>query len=461
MILKLSKLLFLVAVVIIAGAGFLRADNTNNAVYGFLSETYSGLDYDTMVATDTDAGYMSVWSGDGEFAITFAEYLPPYFSEGSQAMGFTTSLTNGGWGGGFSICFGNSGPGGSGAVERDKNMSAYAGGTVEFDIWLSTFSGQTPPVNNATPIVIHPSDIHLKLGWGLNANGAMTVSDDQTLGTLCPSLTSNPGWQHCSISLSSFKNVSKGTYFDNLGTNDGIKHADEMDFGVNIAPTQFFIDNLVLKKPTPGTFYPSLIDRYSGLPVSNLTFPNVLLGTTTWSAADQCIKVRTDYFDVNMSSMSGRTWGIQIYTDNKNGGYTGTGDPVGLVNQDVPTQTLPMCWRIVGSTLTTQNLAIVQARAQVELPSDTRQYLYSQYLGGAASNFPCFLWMKDKNSPGFINSDDYVTVWNSRGIQYSESGWSGVGFPNYAYIYIEADFTNAKTPCHYNTNTLTLELFHD
>jgi len=452
MILKLSKLLLLTAVVIFAGTRLLRADNSANATYGFISETYPGIDFGSTSATDTDRGFFDCWFGGGEIVMTKTEYL--YYTEGSEATVFCTAFSNGR--GGFTIAFGTSDT--NGAYEMDRNFGAYAGGSIEFDIMLSTVTG----VSFTDPINIHPSDIHLQLHWDF-ASGTPAVSDDRTLATLCPSLTTNGNWQHCSIPFSAFKDTDYGAlasnnyawvpngttwYFDNSGSNDGIKHVDDMVFSVNIASAQFFIDNLVWKKPGTGSMNVSLINRTTGAAASNLTWSGVNLGATRWQPADQCIQVQTDYFD----SPTGLTWGIQIFTNNNstaaNPRYTGTGNPVGLVNQSTTTQVLPVCWRIVDTS--TNTLTAVTG-------SDNK--IYSNELGGQASNFPCFLWMEDRSTSGFSDGADYVTVWDARGIHYSEASWGGAVAPN--YIYIEADFTNGKTPCVYNTSTLSLELFHE
>jgi hypothetical protein len=311
------------------------------------------------------------------------------------------------------------------------------------------------------PFYTPPSAIKLTLQWA-KASGTLAESDIITLDQY--GIASNGNWQHCSIPFTAFRDSTyNGTTYNFVGQpggNDGIKHFNGVVFNVGISSAEFFVDNLVLKKPSTSTGFMSAVlkNRSDNSTAANLTWSGVTLGTTKWLAADQYIQLQTDYYDVVMSSMSGRTWGIEIYTNNKSAGasprYTGTGNPAGLVSITTTTQVLPMCWRIVD--VSTTSLSIVQAG-----PSPDIQHLYSSELGGYknGAGFPCFLWMKDKNTAGFIDSDDYITVWDARGIQYAETARGGALPPN--YIYLGADFTSALTPGIYDTGTLTLELFHD
>ncbi len=165
---------------------------------------------------------------------------------------------------------------------------------------------------------------------------------------------------------------------------------------------------------------------------------------TGWVAANQYIKINCvpDYSN----------WGIQIYTDNKasnaNPKFTGTGNPAGLVCQTATTVALPLAWRCVD--ITTNTLSVQQGA-----PS----YPARLWVTGLGNQYPCFLWMEDKNTAGFTNNSDYVTVWNTSGIQTAEYAWSNATTP--IYIYLAADFANASTPNTYTTNKLTLEFFHD
>jgi hypothetical protein len=434
MILKLSKLLFLMTVVVILGERFLRADNTAFTTYGFSTETFTGLNYDLPLSTDADRGQILQWNNGGG---CFKDDL--YYTEGTTALGMST-VGIGGWAG-FMICFGTHPfDWSSAAYIMDKDMSRYTGGSIEFDIML----------NMTSPFYTPPSAIQFQLQWAV-ASGTEAKSDVMTLDQY--GIASNGNWQHCSMPFTGFKDTTyNGTtyYFVNQpGGNDGIKHFNGMIFNVGLSSACFFLDNLVWKSTSTGSMNIGLYNRSNDVAASSFTWSGVNLGTTKWKAADQYIKLQTDYY-YRVAPVS-YPWGIQIYTDNQNAGanprYTGTVNPVGLICTSTTTVVLPTCWRIVDTSTTT--LTIVMGDKK----------LYSQELGGPASNFPCFLWMRDKNSPGFVNSEDYVTVWDNRGIQYSETAWGGALPPN--YIYIGADFSNATTPNTYSTNRLTLELFHD
>ena len=172
---------------------------------------------------------------------------------------------------------------------------------------------------------------------------------------------------------------------------------------------------------------------------------SITVGATLWQSA-------TSYVVLH-STITNSAGGIQIYTDNKGTGanpaYTGIGNPVGLISMSTTTKALPMCWRIVA--VSTTSLTIVQG-------SDNK--LYSSEEGGQAGSFPCFLWMIDKSSGAFANSEDYVTIKDAvRGIQFAEATWGAAGSPN--YIYFGANFQYASIPDTYRTTTLRIEAFHD
>lgn len=176
---------------------------------------------------------------------------------------------------------------------------------------------------------------------------------------------------------------------------------------------------------------------------------SVTVGSTQWLAANAYVVIH--------STITDSTGGIQIYTDNRNAsanpryvGVTGT-DPAGLVGYSASdatasSTTLSMCWRIVDQSTTT--LTIRQ----------TGDTLYSNELGSA---YPCFLWMKDVGTSGFVNGEDYITMKESaRGLQHAESTF-GVGCASPDYLYFGANFTSAVTPRTYKTNRLIIEAYTD
>lgn len=180
---------------------------------------------------------------------------------------------------------------------------------------------------------------------------------------------------------------------------------------------------------------------------SSLSWSGVTIGTTKWKASDVYVQVH--------STITASGGGIQIYTDNRNGTvvaerYSGTGNPAGLVSLSSTTATIPMCWRIV--TVSTTSLTIQQGAPGFP------DRLWASELG---NGYPCFVWMMDTGTAGFLNALDYVTVRDAlRGIQHAEATWAATTISP-AYIYIGADFTLATTPNTYRTTTLRIEAFTD
>jgi hypothetical protein len=78
-----------------------------------------------------------------------------------------------------------------------------------------------------------------------------------------------------------------------------------------------------------------------------ITWSDVTAGETAWKIADQ-------YIEISHNNLP-QSWGIQLYTDNKNESadpkYTGTANPVGLVNIDNTIMAIPMAWRITDSVI--------------------------------------------------------------------------------------------------------------
>jgi len=437
MIFKILKTPLLALFIALTAAGILCANNITNTTYGFLTETYPGINLDSVVSTDTDRGYLGVWGSAGCYTLSTLPHC-----EGSLGTQLNTWPSSGG----FYLNFGTS------TYMMDRNFSSYGGGTIEFDLLLDSIT--------FTPATV-PSDIHIQLKWNVSG-GVQAVSDDKTLAAYAyPS----GAWQHVSIPLSHFKNSNYNSttttwYLVNqpggTGLDDGINHIDMMGFFMadGTYNHMFWMDNLVWKSTTTGSMGITVKKRNNDSVVigSSLTWTSPTLGK--WMAADEYIQVNNDYFDYVSSTTAGTLWGIQIYTDNKAANaspkYTGLGDPVGLVNASTTTQTLPLAWRVVDFTTTSVN------NIQQGGSGYPAGRIWDSDIG---PQYPCFLWMMDKSSSTFVNSADYQTVWDKRGIQHAEATWGGALSPN--YIYIAADFINAKTPATYTTGKLTVELFHD
>ena len=188
-----------------------------------------------------------------------------------------------------------------------------------------------------------------------------------------------------------------------------------------------------------------------------LTWTNVNLGVDIWKVADQYLEVDADTFFPS--------WGIQIYTDNRNLGggttpdppYEGPDntDPSGLIATDDHTGRIPLCWKITDDVWTAP-------QDPVEVPDTiipNAYYFENNYL-----------WMKDRGTPDdpetpsldetFVDGEYYVTVWDQQGIQWGgdplEHG-GGMSSPN--YIYIGGKFISATTPRTYKTNKMSLEMY--
>jgi len=212
-------------------------------------------------------------------------------------------------------------------------------------------------------------------------------------------------------------------------------------------------------KPTTGALTVK-IKKMDGTEVSQLSWGEneaVVLGTTKWLAADQYLEIEKNF---------NRTgWGIQIYTDNLPSGTTEY-NPAGLVptNGDPRVGTLPLAWRMLGDTTTYQYLRIW------EIPDSSDPTLHHLQSTDSAENvvyYPWF-WMKDpglkRNIPErhitrFDPGEDYVTVWDSRGVHHAEGPLDFYPSPGPNYLYIATNFETATTPETYKTEKLTLELF--
>jgi hypothetical protein len=203
-----------------------------------------------------------------------------------------------------------------------------------------------------------------------------------------------------------------------------------------------------------------------------LTWKNINPGVDIWKVADQYLQV-----DVDVSFPS---WGIQIYTDNRNLGggtvpdppYEGPQDtdPCGLIATDDHTGRIPLCWKITDEVWTASSPLPSQGgpgpgpQDPAEVPDTTipNAYYFSNN----------YLWMKDRDTPDhpdtpknlldetFVDGEYYITAWDHQGIQWggdpAEHG-GGLSSPN--YIYIGGKFINATTPRTYKTNKMSLEMY--
>jgi hypothetical protein len=183
----------------------------------------------------------------------------------------------------------------------------------------------------------------------------------------------------------------------------------------------------------------------------SISWTDVSAGETGWLAANQYIAVKgfATYSD----------WGIQIYTNNTN--YTGTGNPVGLVNTSNTIYSLPMAWRTKTSKLAAGNnqLDIVESIV------DGSQVLAD---GTGQEYYPWF-YMLDKKTDmddstsglqTFGTHHWYATFIGSAGYQHAPTDYASPEDPGTTYyVYLGAKFTMAMPGATYTTNSLTVEMY--
>jgi hypothetical protein len=209
--------------------------------------------------------------------------------------------------------------------------------------------------------------------------------------------------------------------------------------------------------PTTGTLTVKIKKISDGTVVSELSWSGVTLGTTKWKAADQYLEIDKDF---------NRTgWGIQIYTNNLPSGTTEY-NPAGLVptTGDPRAGTLSLAWRMMGDTTTYQHLGI---REVGDSSDPTLHHLQSTDFPESVTYYP-WVWMKDpgltrdipeRHITQFVPGEDYVSVWDCRGVHHAEGPldfYPSLG-PN--CLYIATNFETATTPETYKTEKLTVELF--
>lgn len=195
---------------------------------------------------------------------------------------------------------------------------------------------------------------------------------------------------------------------------------------------------------------------------TTLNWEGVSAGQQRWWLADTQIILH--------STITSATGGIQIYSDNTDPLIAGTGfdsmittvSPAGLVGFDPPAAggplvkkaPLPMCWRITDEPINHSSYTIRQGA--IGYPSR----LWAEATG---DQYPAFHWLVDKSTftlPGstIINGSNAAKLIDGDdGIQHAEATWGWTkGSPD--YIYIGANFAQAKTPRVYKVK-LTIESF--
>ncbi len=210
---------------------------------------------------------------------------------------------------------------------------------------------------------------------------------------------------------------------------------------------------------------------------------SVSAGALDWKAADQYLEVG--------GFATHATWGIQIYTDNKNAvaspRYDGTGDPAGLVLDDadhISSITLPMAWRVlINSTIrpltwppVTLDTSFQEKYIATGAAAGSTVILraLSDYVSDT-DFFAPWSWMLDKNTPdidpvttgnqAFGTNQDIANIVGSDGARVGSGdvALSYTSIPERAAKYcvlLGAKFTSASASATYKTSRLVAEMYH-
>ena len=167
----------------------------------------------------------------------------------------------------------------------------------------------------------------------------------------------------------------------------------------------------------------------------------------TWSAtAGGPWTIANQYLQIT-STLTATGSGIQTYTQNSGGLYTGTASSTtaaGLVNLSNTAQTIPMAWQITGNATPTpaddpNHTAVGQ--------NGWAWFYYADKGGGLLPNAPgnSYIQVESIGNPAYIH--------------FAQGSPFGAGAANSINkLYLEANFSTAAAGT-YQTNTLTLELF--
>jgi hypothetical protein len=205
----------------------------------------------------------------------------------------------------------------------------------------------------------------------------------------------------------------------------------------------------------------------SGPTRTQLNWSGVTASATGWKIADQLIVLN--------STVTDRSGGVQIYTDNKSGAGT-PADPqfvdpspadatnsdsngAGLIYADPSGKTaevLPMAWSVQGSTkvVGTSLLPVDPNAPAATGPASPAQWLYMSDKGTTA-NIP------STNTSAFANGADFVTMINALGIHAAQGPTGFFSFPDgqNSYVYLQTNFAGASASSTYLTKKLTVEAF--
>jgi hypothetical protein len=382
-------------------AGMASAAAIGNATYGLYSETYDGIIYDSNVA---EGGHMGTWPGGYPLGPLLLSDTTT-FREGGTSLKVVVpnGLSCGMW-----MQFGSDASANPQFPKVQTNMSSYIGGTIDFDVRTN-------------------SDLQVKIEWGASGSASVNLSNYAAINNI---------WQHVSIPLSAFVGIN----YSQITIPAGF-HSVQI-----VSGRRYWIDNVVWRKSTEGTLDVTLKKVSDGSTVTGtaITWTNPHPGVDRWKTADQYMELKLTYFNA-------AGCGIQIYTDNKNPAavprFDGASDPAGLIDVSSTSHKVPLCWRIVDVTTTTH---IMQGA------DNFPDRLWENQL---TDQYPCYIWMKDRQSSDFADGMDYATAWDYRGIQHGETTFGAAKSPN--YVYFGADFSHAVGSRTYETGKLIVELYSE
>lgn len=387
------------------------SSNIGRNVYGILSETYNGVQYN---ASTVDGASLAVWNN---FVITDMTDTP---QEGSKYNRFTINNTS--WAGA-----------GISSPTYNRDMSAYHNGYLKF--------------------------------YARSNNAQMAnyeIGIEMTAGQVWKTLTSlgflaDGNWHEISIPL----NATTNALLDSANLQQVKQLFMLRGGGATIFKDDAIdIDNIVWVKNATGSFTPRLKrvsdDVIVGTTSGNITWNE---GSTTgnnegWTVADQYIELDLDMYVSGKDTL----WNVRIHTENE------AIDRNGLMSPSF-NHKIPLCWRAsdyklpyeVGSDTRTFTIG------EVVVSTTTGAQLYD---AGAEpnpnnANYWCWFWMMDKAEN---HTQDYNIIWDNRGFQGAENTGKFFGMNQtlgiFPKIYLGAKFLNVVGGQTYNA-TITAEFAYE
>lgn len=434
-------------------SGVYAADNLGiRNVYSVFSENFNGVKMDgySWSPGSVDNTQMFTWrGGNNSISVASLKYGSPLGSKDGSWFWRVTSSGMSGWSG-MAVTFTS-----SQNVAVYRNMSYYAGGTIEF--WARSSRS---------------ASLMYKVGVTDSNSGNNNGNRVATLGSL--GFRADNTWQRIVINLNSL-----GANLNQI-KNVFLMLTDNINADIDI-------DCIVWQKtPGTGSFTAALKNIGSDTVASGISWDSGSVGKR-WQAAEQYIELDLDVYPRNSSVPDDNSWGIQIYTTNTDASavpkYTGimtSGMGSGLVASSDTSKMLPVCWRITDKVLP-------YSGSNAPGGNDFDKTLKIGFNSGGlfdqgafeagdigAASFYCWFVMKDEamfglGDPDVQNLADYLRVWDRRGFHAASGDINYFGMSAgsmYEHmikprIYFGADFGLAVTPMEYKTNSIVIELFYE